>query len=59
MYLFNIFNESEGNDHIINISTCFQANPHFCKNFDFKNSKNLLLFLKLSHISLEISHKSK
>ena len=60
MYFVNIFSESKGNDHILNISTCLDTLAvYFEKTLIFKKSKNLLHTFKLFLVYSEISYKSK
>ena len=56
---FNVYRESNDNDHITTILTYQIQNPVFLKNVTFRNSKNFLYNPKLSRISSEISYKSK
>ena len=56
--LFNIFIDSNDNDHVTTILTCLDANPRFFLELIFKNSKNVLQTLKLYLVFLVIFMKS-
>ena len=59
MYLFNIFKESQVNDHITTLLKCSDTNLRFLLKMIFKNSKSLLNTIKLSFLSLRTCYKSK
>ena len=59
MYLFNIFKESQVNDHITTLLKCSDTNLRFLLKMIFKNSKSLLNTIKLSFLSLRTFYKSK